>query len=85
MSLAAQRMLVFSRVMHDEIKLSREVTAVQIPSGDSMTLPAGTPVFIAQRLGGTYTVATTQGLARISSLRLSDSRTRRLRNKSGRN
>ena len=67
MSLAAQRMLVFSRVMHDEIKLSREVTAVQIPSGDSRTLPAGTPVFITQRLGGTYTVATTQGLARISS------------------
>jgi probable FeS assembly SUF system protein SufT len=53
--------------MHDEIKLSREVTAVQIPSGDSMTLPAGTPVFITQRLGGTYTVATSQGLARISS------------------
>lgn len=53
--------------MHDEIKLSREVTAVQIPSGDSMTLPTGTPVFITQRLGGTYTVATSQGLARISS------------------
>ena len=60
-------MLAFSRRMHDEIKLSREVTAVQIPSGDSMTLPAGTPVFITQRLGGTYTVATSQGLARISS------------------
>jgi probable FeS assembly SUF system protein SufT len=67
MRLAARRMLAFSRRMHDEIKLSREVTAVQIPSGDSMTLPAGTPVFITQRLGGTYTVATSQGLARISS------------------
>ena len=67
MRLAARVMLAFSRRMHDEIKLSREVTAVQIPSGDSMTLPAGTPVFITQRLGGTYTVATSQGLARISS------------------
>lgn len=67
MRLAARRMLAFSRGMHDEIKLSREVNAVQIPSGDTMTLPAGTPVFITQRLGGTYTVATSQGLARISS------------------
>eukprot|EP00903_Cladosiphon_okamuranus_P003646 g3644.t1 len=53
--------------MHDEIKLTREVDAVQIPSGDALTIPAGTPVFITQRLGGTYTVATSQGLARISS------------------
>ncbi len=65
--LAARGIIAFSRPMHDEIKLSREVNAVQIPSGDSMTLPAGTPVFITQRLGGTYTVATSQGLARISS------------------
>jgi probable FeS assembly SUF system protein SufT len=55
------------RAMHDEIKITREVNAIQIPSGDSMILPAGTPVFITQRLGGTYTVATSQGLARISS------------------
>lgn len=41
--------------------------AVQIPSGDQLELPAGTSVFITQRLGGTYTVATSQGLARISS------------------
>ncbi len=53
--------------MHDEIKLTREVDAIQIPSGDTLTLPAGTPVFITQRLGGTFTVATSQGLARISS------------------
>ncbi len=53
--------------MHEEIKLSREVNAIQIPSGDSLSLPAGTAVFITQRLGGTYTVATSQGLARISS------------------
>lgn len=53
--------------MHEEIQLTREVAAIQIPSGDSLTLPAGTAVFITQRLGGTYTVATSQGLARISS------------------
>lgn len=53
--------------MHEEITLSREVDAIQIPSGDTITLPVGTPVFITQRLGGTYTVATSAGLARISS------------------
>lgn len=53
--------------MQQEIQLTREVAAIQIPSGDSLTLPAGTAVFITQRLGGTYTVATSQGLARISS------------------
>ncbi len=53
--------------MHEEIKLTREVNAVQIPSGDTLTLPSGTPVFITQKLGGTFTVATSQGLARISS------------------
>lgn len=53
--------------MHQEIQLTREVSAIQIPSGDSVILPAGLAVFITQRLGGTYTVATSQGLARISS------------------
>ncbi|MDP4646553.1 MAG: putative Fe-S cluster assembly protein SufT [Akkermansiaceae bacterium] len=67
MCLAAAPQLAFSAHMHEEIKLSREVNAVQIPSGDAMTLPTGTAVFITQRLGGTYTVATSQGLARISS------------------
>jgi probable FeS assembly SUF system protein SufT len=51
--------------MHQEILLTREVSAIQIPSGDSVTLPVGTPVYITQRLGGTYTVATSHGLARI--------------------
>ena len=52
--------------MNEEIALSREVTAIQIPSGDAITLPAGTPVVVTQTLGGTYTVATSSGLARIS-------------------
>ena len=53
--------------MNEEIALAREVNAIQIPSGDSVTLPAGTPVVVTQTLGGTYTVATSAGLARISS------------------
>lgn len=51
--------------MHQEIFLSREVTAIQIPSGDEILLPPGTRVMITQSLGGTYTIATEQGLARI--------------------
>ncbi|KAB2639235.1 MAG: putative Fe-S cluster assembly protein SufT [Verrucomicrobia bacterium] len=53
--------------MQEEISLTREVSAIQIPSGDALTLPLGTPVYITQRLGGTFTVATSQGLARISA------------------
>lgn len=52
---------------HQEIEISREVEAIQIPSGDSITLPIGTKVMITQALGGTYTVATPSGLARIKS------------------
>ncbi|MEI6655264.1 MAG: putative Fe-S cluster assembly protein SufT [Verrucomicrobiota bacterium] len=53
--------------MHEEITLTREVSAIQIPSGDAVILPLGTRVYITQRLGGTFTVATSQGLARIPS------------------
>ena len=56
-----------NKVMHEEVSLTREVDAIQIPSGDTITLPTGTPVVITQTLGGTYTVATSAGLARISS------------------
>ena len=51
--------------MESEITLSREVEAIQIPSGDTVKLPTGTRVIITQSLGGTYTVATDFGLARI--------------------
>ena len=53
--------------MHEEITLTREVDAIQIPSGDLISLPAGTLVMITQALGGTYTVATNFGLARIKA------------------
>ncbi|MEO0448388.1 MAG: putative Fe-S cluster assembly protein SufT [Verrucomicrobiota bacterium] len=51
--------------MNQEISLKRQVAAIQIPSGEEVELPEGTRVMITQSLGGTYTVATDQGLARI--------------------
>ena len=53
--------------MHSEIEPKRQVEAIQIPSGDNIVLPQGLRVVITQSLGGTYTVATDQGLARISA------------------
>lgn len=50
---------------HREITLNRDCDAIQIPSGHPILLPAGMSVIITQSLGGTYTVATPGGLARI--------------------
>ncbi len=47
--------------MNEPITLGRDCEAVQIPTGDQVTIPAGTPVRITQSLGGTYTVITEQG------------------------
>ena len=52
--------------MNSSLELTREVDAIQIPSGDMVKLPQGLKVIITQSLGGTYTVATDFGLARIS-------------------
>lgn len=51
---------------HREIVLTRDCKAILIPSGGETTLTAGSPVIITQSLGGTYTVATQTGLARIA-------------------
>jgi len=48
-----------------DITLTRDCDAIQIPSGHPLVLPAGMSVVITQSLGGTYTVATPGGLARI--------------------
>lgn len=48
-----------------ERSLTREVEAVQIPSGDRIELPALTKVHITQQLGGSYTIMTPYGLARV--------------------
>jgi probable FeS assembly SUF system protein SufT len=47
--------------------LSRATPAVQIPSGDAVTLDTGSKVYITQTLGGSYTVMTDFGLARIGA------------------
>lgn len=65
--LAAKSASLVFFMSSDRIELKREVQAIQIPSGDTITLPAGLQVLITQNLGGTYTVATDHGLARISS------------------
>ncbi len=54
--------------MHEntEFTLSRDTHAVQIPSGNKTLIPAGTQGVITQTLGGSYTIATYQGLARIA-------------------
>lgn len=51
---------------HREINLTRDCRAILIPSGEEATLAAGSPVIVTQSLGGTYTVATQTGLARIA-------------------
>ena len=54
--------------MHEntEFTTTRDLEIIQIPSGTKSTLPAGTPGVITQTLGGSYTIATYQGLARVS-------------------
>src|SRR5471032_2210873 len=54
--------------MHEntEFTTTRDCEAVQIPSGSKTTIPAGTPGVVTQTLGGSYTIATYQGLARIA-------------------
>src|SRR4051812_23811069 len=54
--------------MHEntEFTLSRDLEAIQIPSGNKTTIPSGTPGVITQTLGGSYTIATYQGLARVA-------------------
>jgi len=53
-------------MQHREITLTRDCKAILIPSGEEATLTAGSPVIITQSLGGTYTVATQTGLARVA-------------------
>jgi probable FeS assembly SUF system protein SufT len=54
--------------MHEnaEKTLARDVEAIRIPSGEIFTLSQGTSVVITQALGGSYTVWTPEGLARIA-------------------
>ncbi len=46
---------------HQIVKLTRDCSATEIPSGYVHTLAAGTPVVITQQLGGSYTVTAGYG------------------------
>jgi len=46
---------------HEPTTLSRDCEAIMIPSGERVTLPAGTEVRVIQTLGGSFTVATEWG------------------------
>jgi probable FeS assembly SUF system protein SufT len=49
-----------------EFTLNRDCEAIQIPGGEKTTIPAGTQGVITQSLGGSYTIATYQGLTRVA-------------------
>ena len=46
--------------------LTRDCEAIRIPSGETFTLPKDSSVTVTQALGGSFTIATAQGLARIT-------------------
>jgi probable FeS assembly SUF system protein SufT len=54
--------------MHEntEFTTSRDVEAIAIPMGTKFTIPEGTAGVITQSLGGSYTIATYHGLARVA-------------------
>lgn len=54
--------------MHENTEkvLSRDCEAIRIPSGEAILLTKGSTVLLTQALGGSYTVATADGLARIT-------------------
>jgi probable FeS assembly SUF system protein SufT len=47
--------------MEKPITLARECIAVMVPSGETVSLAAGSSVWLTQALGGTYTVMTDRG------------------------
>lgn len=46
---------------YEMIKLSRDVLAAQVPSGEEVSLPEGMEVRITQALGGSYTIIAQNG------------------------
>jgi len=52
----------------EQVTLTRDCDAIQVPSGERMKLPAGSSGTITQALGGTYTVITSDGyMVRVQS------------------
>ena len=48
-------------IMEKPITLSRDCSAILVPSGERVLLPAGSTVWLTQALGGSYTVMTDRG------------------------
>jgi probable FeS assembly SUF system protein SufT len=46
--------------------LTRDCEAIRIPSGETFNIAKGTRVVVTQALGGSFTIATNEGLARIT-------------------
>ena len=53
-------------MLNQEIIISAEVAAIQIPGGNAVILPEGSRIYITQMLGSTLTAATDIGMVRIS-------------------
>ena len=51
---------------NEPFSLARDVTAVVIPAGETLTLREGTPGFITQALGGSFTIYIEGNLFRIA-------------------
>jgi probable FeS assembly SUF system protein SufT len=47
--------------MHEQVEVTRDMEATAIPSGEPVTIPAGTGATITQSLGGSYTLITDMG------------------------
>jgi len=58
--------LLIKAMENQDITLTRDVSAVLIPAGVEVQLVSGMSVRVTQALGGSYTVMTPQGLARIA-------------------
>lgn len=53
-------------MLNEEIIISAEVAAVQIPAGNAVILPEGSRIYITQMLGGSVTAATDIGMVRMT-------------------
>jgi probable FeS assembly SUF system protein SufT len=49
----------------DEVTLQRDVAAIAVPYGESVVIPKGTIVSVTHKLGGSFTVTWSGGMAQI--------------------
>lgn len=59
-------MIQTSHMLDADTRLIRDCEAIEMPYGNKVVLPVGTRVKVTQSLGGTFTVATENGLVRIA-------------------